>query len=98
LSALRRVASGEPVVALLDQAQTAALSTLPFAAQIKTLTQSAPLPVAVIAVVDARLPEARAKAFQSALMKMNSTNADMLASLRLKGFVLPRLPGDAGKP
>jgi hypothetical protein len=98
LSALRRVASGEPVVALLDQTQAAALSTLPFAAQIKTLTQSAPLPVAVIAVVDARLPEARAKAFQTALIKMNSTNADTLASLRLKGFVLPQLPGDAGKP
>jgi hypothetical protein len=98
LSALRRVASGEPVVALLDQTQAAALSTLPFAAQIKTLTQSAPLPVAVIAVVDARLPEARAKAFQMALIKMNSTNADTLASLRLKGFVLPQLPGDAGKP
>jgi hypothetical protein len=98
LSALRRVASGEPVVALLDQTQTAALSTLPFAAQIKTLTQSAPLPVAVIVVVDARLPEARAKAFQAALIKMNSTNADTLAALRLKGFVLPQLPGDAGKP
>jgi hypothetical protein len=98
LSVLRRVASGEPVVALLDQTQTAALSTLPFAAQIKTLTQSAPLPVAVIAVVDARLPDARAKVLQSALIKMNSTNAEMLASLRLKGFVLPQLPGDAGKP
>jgi hypothetical protein len=98
LSALRRVASGEPVVALLDQTQTAALSTLPFAAQIKTLTQSAPLPVAVIAVVEARLPEARAKAFQTALIKMNSTNTDTLALLRLKGFVLPQLPGDAGKP
>ena len=98
LSALRRIASGEPVVALLDQTQTAALSTLPFAAQIKALTQSAPLPVAVIAVIDARLPEARAKVFQSALIKMNATNAGMLASLRLKGFVLPQLPGDAGKP
>ncbi len=98
LSALRRVASGEPVVALLDQTQAAALSTLPFAAQIKTLTQSAPQPVAVIAVVDARLPEARAKALQTALIKMNATNADALASLRLKGFVLPQLPGDAGKP
>ena len=74
------------------------LSTLPFAAQIKTLTRSAPLPVAVIAVVDARLPDARAKVLQSALIKMNSTNAEMLASLRLKGFVLPQLPGDAGKP
>jgi hypothetical protein len=98
LSALRRVASGGPVVALLDQTQAAALSTLPFAAQIKTLTQSAPLPVAVIVVVDGRLPEARAKAFQTALLKMNSANAETLASLRLKGFVLPQLPGDVGKP
>jgi hypothetical protein len=98
LSALRRVASGEPVVALLDQTQAAALATLPFAAQIKTLTQSAPLPVAVVVVVDARLPEARAKAFQAALIKMNSANADVLASLRLKAFVLPQLPGDTGKP
>jgi hypothetical protein len=98
LSALRRVASGEPVVALLDQTQAAGLSTLPFAAQIKTLTQSAPLPVAVIVVVDGRLPEARAKAFQTALIKMNSANAETLASLRLKGFVLPQLPGDVGKP
>jgi hypothetical protein len=98
LSALRRLASGEPVVALLDQTQAAALSTLPFAAQIKTLTQSAPLPVAIIAIVDGRVPEARAKAFQTALLKMNSANAETLASLRLKGFVLPQLPGDAGKP
>jgi hypothetical protein len=100
LSALRRVASGEPVLALLDQTQAAALSTLPFAAQLKTLTQSAPLPVALIAVVDARLPDARAKAFQAALIKLNATNggAEMLASLKLKGFVLPQLPGNAGKP
>jgi hypothetical protein len=98
LSALRRVASGEPVVALLDQTQAAALATLPFAAQIKPLTQSAPLPVALIVVVDARLPEARAKAFQAALIKMNSANAESLASLRLKAFVLPQLPGDVGKP
>jgi hypothetical protein len=98
LSALRRVASGEPVVALLDQTQTAALATLPFAAQIKMLIQSAPVPVAVIAVVDARLAEPRAKAFQAALIKMNSANAETLASLRLKGFVLPQLPGAARQP
>jgi hypothetical protein len=100
LSALRRVASGEPVLALLDQTQTAALSTLPFAAQIKTLAQSTALPVALITVVDSRLPEARAKEFQAALIKMNSTSggAQMLVSLKLKGFVLPQLPGNAGKP
>ena len=65
LSALRRVAAGEPVLALLDQTQAAALSTLPFAAQFKTLTQSPALPVALIAVVDSRVPAARAKAFQA---------------------------------
>ena len=99
LSALRRVANGEPVVALLDSTQAAALSTLPFAAQLKTLTQSAPLPVALIALVDSRLPPPRAKAIQTALLKMSSdaSNADMLASLRLKGFVAPQLPG-ADKP
>jgi hypothetical protein len=100
LSALRRIASGEPVLALLDQTQTAALSTLPFAAQLKTLTQSNALPVALITVVDSRLPDARAKAFQAALVKMNSANggAQILASLKLKGFILPQLPGTAGKP
>ena len=100
LSALRRVASGEPVLALLDQTQAAALVTLPFAAQLKTLTQSTPLPVALITVVDSRLPDARAKAFQAALVKLNATKggAEMLASLKLKGFVLPQLPGNAGKP
>jgi hypothetical protein len=95
LSALRRVASGEPVLALLDQTQTVALATLPFAAQLKTLTQSTVLPVALITVVNSRLPDARAKAFQAALVKMNSTEsgAEMLASLKLKRFVLPQLPG-----
>jgi hypothetical protein len=100
LSALRRVASGEPVVALLDQTQAAALATLPFAAQIKTLTQSSPLPVALMAVVQSRLPEPRAKSFQAALIKMNAANggAETLAQVHLKGFVLPQLPGTAGKP
>jgi hypothetical protein len=100
LSALRRVASGEPVLALLDQTQAAAVSTLPFAAQLKTLTQSAALPVALVTAVDSRLPAARAKAFQAGLVKLNSANggAQMLESLKLKGFVLPQLPGNAGKP
>jgi hypothetical protein len=100
LSALRRVASGEPVVALLDQTQAASLATLPFAAQLKTLVQSPPLPVALVAVVDARVPAPRAKAVQTALIKMNATagGADTMASLRLKGFVLPQLPANTGKP
>ncbi len=99
LSALRRVASGGPVVALLDQTQAVALPTLPFAAQIKTLMQSAPLPVALIAVVASRLSEPRAKALQTGLIKMNAAagGAETLASMRLKGFVLPQLPSSPGK-
>ncbi len=95
LSALRRAANGEHVVVLLDSTQAAALPTLPFAAQLKTLVQSAPLPVALVAVVGSRLPAPRAKAIQSALLKMSSVaaDADTLASLRLKGFVPPQLPG-----
>jgi hypothetical protein len=100
LSALRRVASGEPVVALLDQTQTAALATLPFAAQLKTLVQSTPLPVALVAVVDSRLPEPRAKGLQTALINMTTAkgSAETLASMRLKGFVAPQLPGNAATP
>jgi len=101
LSALRRVAGGEKVVVLLDQTQTSALPSLPFAAQLKTLTQSAPLPVAIVSVVDARVPAARAKAFQAALLKLNTQagGADALSALHLKGFVMPQLPAAAaGKP
>lgn len=100
LSALRRVASGEPVLALLDGTQSAALPSLPFAAQLKTLLQSAPVPVAFIAVVESRLPAPRAKVIQDALLKMNAAgaNAEVLASLHLKGFVPLKLPGSPPKP
>ena len=100
LSALRRVISSDKVAALLDQTQAAALPTLPFAAQLKTLAQSAPLPVAIIAVVNQRVPAARAKSFQSALLKLNSipADADTLAQLHLKRFIMPQLPADAAGP
>jgi hypothetical protein len=100
LSVLRRVAAGEHVVALLDQTQAAALPTLPFAAQLKAVTQSAPLPVAIVAVVDARLPAARVRALQAALLKMGNSpgDVDTLAQLHLKGFVLPQLPGHTVVP
>jgi hypothetical protein len=100
LSALRRVAAGEHVVALLDQTQAAALPTLPFAAQLKAVTQSAPLPVAIVAVIDARLPAARVRALQEALLKMGHAagDADTLAQLHLKGFVTPQLPRPSVAP
>jgi hypothetical protein len=94
LSALRRVAAGEPVAALLDQTQATALPTLPFAAEIKTVAQSAELPIAIIAVVDSRVPAARAKTLQTALLKMGRApgSEDSLGPLRLRGFVVPALP------
>ena len=99
LSALRRVAAGEHVVALLDQTQADALPTLPFAAELKVVGQSPPLPVAIIAIVDSRVPAARAKSLQAALLKMgHGAGADTLSPLRLQGFVMPQIPRPAPAP
>ena len=97
LSALRRVASGDPVAALLDQTQATALPTLPFASDLKVVIQSPDVPVAIIAVVDNRLPAARAKAFQAGLLKLGKGpgEAEKLGALKLVGFVMPALPADA---
>lgn len=94
LSALRRAAGGEAVAVLLDQTQAAALPTLPFASDLQVLTQSPPLPVALIAVVDSRVTAARARALQQGLIKMAQTagSTEALTALRLRGFVLPQLP------
>jgi ABC-type phosphate/phosphonate transport system substrate-binding protein len=88
------------VVALLDQTQAAALPTLPFAAQLKAVMQSPPLPVAVVAVVDSRLPTARSRALQAALLKMGQATggSDALGPLHLQGFVLPQLPRPSAAP
>jgi hypothetical protein len=97
LSALRRVASGDQVAALLDQTQATALPTLPFAGDLKVVVQSADVPVAIIAVVDNRLPAARAKSFQAGLLKLGKGpgEAEKLGALKLAGFVMPALPADA---
>jgi hypothetical protein len=99
-SALRRIAGGEHVVVLLDQTQASALPTLPFAAQLKTVAQSAPLPVALIAVIDGRLPAARVRTLQQGLLKMGQAkgDADALAQLHLRGFVQPVLPAHSAAP
>jgi hypothetical protein len=100
LSALRRITAGERVVVLLDQTESAALPTLPFAAQLKALTQSPPLPVAIVASVDSRLPAARGKSLQAALLNMSHAagGADILAALRLQGFVPPQIPDSSATP
>ena len=94
LSGLRRAANGEPVALLLDQEQAAALQGLPFAAQLQAVATSQPVPVAVIAMVDGRLPAAKAQAIKAALLKLaaSADGAAVLGRLRLKGFVAPSLP------
>jgi hypothetical protein len=98
LSALRRAATGEPVAVLLDQEQTAAMGSLPFAANLQVAGTTAPVPVALIVVVDGRVPKARADALQQALLHLsgNPQGAAALGRLRLNGFVAPRLPATPG--
>jgi hypothetical protein len=100
LSALRRVANGDHSVALLDQSQANALATLPFGNELKNVTQSPSLPVALIVVVDARVPASKAKALQTALLKMGhgGDGSDVLSQLRLQGFVMPQLPPGVSPP
>jgi hypothetical protein len=100
LSALRRIAAGEPVAALLDQTQAAALPSLPFATELKAVMQSPELPVAIIAVVNSRVAAARARSLQAGLLKMGHASAsdDTLEPLRLHGFVLPKLPSNTPTP
>ena len=98
LSALRRAATGEPVAVLLDQEQTAAMGSLPFAVDLQIVGTTAPVPVALIVVVDGRVPKARADALQQALLHLSARpeGAATLSRLRLKGFVAPRLPATPG--
>ncbi|HET7756742.1 MAG TPA: hypothetical protein VFK87_05760 [Steroidobacteraceae bacterium] len=100
LSALRRVAAGEPVVVLLDQTQAAALASLPFAGELQAVLQSPEVPVAVLAVVDSRLGAARVRTLRSGLLRLGHEpgNAELLAAMRLRGFVAPELPGLTAAP
>ncbi len=95
LSALRRAAAGEPVVVLLDQTGTAALASLPFAAELEAVVQSPELPVAVLAVVRSRVPAVRARSLRTALLGLahEPGNAELLAGMHLRGFVPTALPG-----
>jgi hypothetical protein len=98
LSALRRAANGDPVAVLLDQEQAGAMASLPFAANLQTAGTSAAVPVALIVIVDGRIPQARAQPLQQALLHLSgsSAGAATLSRLRLNGFVLPKVPAAPG--
>ncbi len=88
LSWLRKAAAGEDVALLLDGAQGAALSTLPFAADLDVVARSAPVPSGVVATVGDRLSPERWKALERALRSLRDSpeGAAALDGIRLRGF------------
>jgi hypothetical protein len=88
LSVLRKAARGEPVAALLDTAQTAALDSLPFADQLEIVTQSAALPSTLVCKVGDGLDDAGAKGLADGLLGMHEMEggAELLESIRIVRF------------
>ncbi len=95
LSALRRAAAGEKVALLLDAAQTAALSTLPSASKLETLTTSPPLPTSVLCAVGGRLPASKLRQIIGAAQQLeqSAAGAEALAGVRLTRFVVADAAG-----
>jgi hypothetical protein len=91
LSALRRAAAGEDVAVLLDGAQSAALPSLPFAADLEVVARSRPTPAAFTCTVSGRLPPARWNSLEQGLEKVGSTprGAAALEGIRMVRFVRP---------
>lgn len=88
LSALRRAASGADVGVLLDGAQGAALSTLPFAAELEVVARSAELPVALVATIGNHLAAARWPPLEKAFLGLaaDPEGAAALAGIRMVRF------------
>ncbi|HEX9400146.1 MAG TPA: PhnD/SsuA/transferrin family substrate-binding protein [Anaeromyxobacter sp.] len=88
LSTLRRAASGDDVAVLLDGTQAAALPSLPFAGELEVVARSDPLPSGLVVTVGDRLPEARWRALESALLALPSTpdGSAALQGLRVARF------------
>jgi hypothetical protein len=89
LSSLRKAANGEKVAVLLDGAEAAAVSKLPFAASLANLEASPPVPVALIATVDKRIDDARWKTLQAAFLGLSkdASAAEALQGVRTSAFV-----------
>lgn len=88
LTALRKAATGEKVALLLDAAQAAALPTLPFASDLEVVARSAPLPAALLCTVRGRLPPARWKVLEKALLALpdSPAGATALEGVRVARF------------
>lgn len=88
LSVLRKAARGEPVAALLDGAQTAALDSLPFAGELEIVTRSRELPATLVCTVGDGLTAEGADQLATALLGMHAMEggAELLESIRMVRF------------
>ena len=89
LSALRKAADGEKIAVLLDGAQAAALSKLPFASSLAVVGTSPPVPVALVATVGKRMDASRWKPFDRAFRQVADDPAarEALEGVRMAAFV-----------
>ncbi len=89
LSALRKAANGDNVVALLDAPQAASLPTLPFADELEVVATSPPVPGIVVCTVGTSLGATATKQLVTGLLKMNETPEGLsaLEAVRLAKFV-----------
>ena len=89
VAALRRAASGEKVAVLLDRTQAAALSSLPFGADLEVAYHSKPLPSAFLCTIGDRFPAADAASLMKALplMHENESGKEALKEMRLEKFL-----------
>lgn len=73
LSPMRKAAGGEKIAFLLDSETATQIMGTEMAKDFEPLHKSAPLPMAIVATVDGRLPEARWKPMGEALLKLGET-------------------------
>jgi ABC-type phosphate/phosphonate transport system substrate-binding protein len=88
LSALRRAANGDAVAVVLDGAQEASLSMLPFASKLEVVTRSAPMPAGLVVTVDSRISAKAWRSIEAALLGLGSEPAGVtaLGALRMERF------------
>jgi len=88
LSVLRKAAAGESVAALLDLAQTRALESLPFAAELEVVARSRPLIGSLLCRVGGRLSDATAHELHGAFLALEQRDdgRELLETLRITRF------------
>jgi hypothetical protein len=94
ISAMRKAVAGQDVAVLLDGAQSAALATLPFAADLEVVARSGPLPASVVATVGKRMAPHRWAPLDQAFRHLDGSpqGAAALEGVRMHGFVPVDVP------